>query len=165
MRKSAEGYVSKFTQVFTMKVPDRRNKKEDVDFIVTPVPIRLEVKQTSKKGYFELRFVKDVQRKVLGEHGGWMLFVMGSLPAPKGKEAYLVEWKEYLEVETELLGKGIKSITRESAMELFPETSRLEWRDGNWFIPDHHPFWVDTLYRLRIAEQTIEALCRNSPSG
>ena len=93
------------------------------------------------------------QRAWLIENGGWLYIELGTGRAPKGKSAYLVPFKHWLNrIEPFLIENGMKSIRKETignrpGADDFLALWRLDWRNSHWEIPKNHYWW----YSLRTA--------------
>lgn len=97
--------------------------------------------------------VTPTQYKVMNNHAatggeGYLFLGIGDGRAPKGRAAYLIEWKTFIYAQKDLLQANFKSIRFSSterskvptADEVFGEW-KLEWENGSWSIPTSHPFW------------------------
>lgn len=133
----------------------KSDKMPDFEIVSHGRKTLVEVKQSSKDGYWnfsnEEAGIRDIQRNELDryekKHGipTWLFVVLGTGRAPKGRSAWLIPWKDYKQIEKELLAKGQRSIARDTkrnigGLEAY-EGYMVWWKKGGWTIPDLHPFW------------------------
>ncbi len=122
------------------------------DFLVAHSWTFIECKQGTND--WNLYDVSDIQVSVLDDPSqiSWIFLELGPGKAPKGKQAFLIEWKVFKEVREQIKREGYKSVSfKRSSRGKLPQANetftswQLEWATlKGWDIPFNHPWWQTT---------------------
>jgi hypothetical protein len=140
------------------------SKEEGVDYVLAMASLQIEVKNSNKDGALIDEPTK-VQRDLLNKYGGYIFLVMwdeGYPRLPKGGDGYLVPWPAYQDF-MEATSLQRKSVRRHKGFRAYGadeylEDYRLEWEDGHFHIPPHHPFWDEIIARADKLQAQVESI-------
>ncbi|MHA2201806.1 MAG: hypothetical protein ACXABN_18200 [Candidatus Thorarchaeota archaeon] len=129
------------------------------DFSLWEVYNWVECKNSDKTGRWNASELmvggtRENQRVFLLENNGWLFILLGTGRAPKGKSAYFIPFKEWVDkIEPILDVNKMRSIRKSCkgkrpGADLLLQSYRLEWEDGGWNIPKGHLFWSELFRNL-----------------